>query len=84
MNGGHASLCPPYASCISAAIFASPPEGITAAAAAASLREARILVRRFTLPGLEGALRITVGDRTATDRVLAVITALNGKTLSGT
>jgi histidinol-phosphate aminotransferase len=59
-------------------VFASPPEGVTAAAAAARLREARILVRRFTLPGLEGALRITVGDRTATDRVLAVIAAFNG------
>ena len=59
-------------------VLASPPEGVTAAAAAARLREARILVRRFTLPGLEGALRITVGDRPATDRVLAVISALNG------
>ena len=32
----------------------------------------------FALPGLDGALRITVGDGQATDRVLAVISSLNG------
>jgi histidinol-phosphate aminotransferase len=59
-------------------VFASPPQGITAAAVATRLREARILVRHFTVPGLERFLRITVGDARATDRVLAVISALNG------
>jgi histidinol-phosphate aminotransferase len=65
-------------------VFASPPRGLTAAAVAARLRDARILVRHFALPALDEALRITVGDREATDRVLAVISSLNGKTLSGT
>ncbi|HVC41116.1 MAG TPA: histidinol-phosphate transaminase [Candidatus Saccharimonadales bacterium] len=65
-------------------VFVSPPKGITAEAVAARLRDARILVRRFTLPGLDSALRITVGDREATDRVLAVISSLNGSTASGT
>jgi histidinol-phosphate aminotransferase len=59
-------------------VFASPPAGITAASVAARLREARILVRHFTIPGLDSALRITVGDGPATDRLLAVISALNG------
>jgi histidinol-phosphate aminotransferase len=59
-------------------VFTSPPAGITAAAVAAHLRRERILVRHFTNPGLEGALRITVGDGPATDRLLAVISALNG------
>ncbi len=59
-------------------VFASPPRGITAAAVAERLRDARILVRHFALPGLDGALRITVGDGQATDRVLAVISSLNG------
>jgi histidinol-phosphate aminotransferase len=59
-------------------VFASPPRGITAATVAERLRNARILVRHFALPGLDGALRITVGDGQATDRVLAVISSLNG------
>jgi histidinol-phosphate aminotransferase len=65
-------------------VFASPPRGMTAAGVATRLRDARILVRHFALTGLDGALRITVGDVQATDRVLAVISSLNGKTLSGT
>jgi histidinol-phosphate/aromatic aminotransferase/cobyric acid decarboxylase-like protein len=36
------------------------------------------LVRHFTIAGLEGALRITVGDGPATDRLVAVIASLNG------
>ncbi len=59
-------------------VFASPPPGITAAAVATRLREARILVRHFTVPGLDAFLRITVGDARATDRVLAAVSALNG------
>ena len=59
-------------------VFASPPPGITAAAVATRLREARILVRHFTVPGLDRFLRITVGDARATDRVLAAVSALNG------
>jgi histidinol-phosphate aminotransferase len=59
-------------------VFTSPPTGITAAAAAARLRAERILVRHFTIAGLEGALRITVGDGPATDRLVAVIASLSG------
>jgi histidinol-phosphate aminotransferase len=65
-------------------VFATPPPGITAAAVATRLREERILVRHFTLPGLDAALRITVGDARATDRVLAVLSGLNGEILGGT
>jgi histidinol-phosphate aminotransferase len=59
-------------------VFASPPPGTTAAAIATRLREARILVRHFTAPGLDQFLRITVGDARATDRVLAAVSALDG------
>jgi histidinol-phosphate/aromatic aminotransferase/cobyric acid decarboxylase-like protein len=45
---------------------------------ATRLREARILVRHFTVPGLDEFLRITVGDARATDRVLAAVSALDG------
>ena len=65
-------------------VFASPPPGITAAGAATRLRDERILVRHFSLPGLDGALRITVGDGAATDRLLAAITRLGGPIMSGT
>jgi histidinol-phosphate aminotransferase len=65
-------------------VFASPPAGITAAVVASRLRDERILVRHFTLPGLDGALRITVGDGAATDRVLAAISDLDGPIQSGT
>ena len=65
-------------------VFASPPPGITAAAIATRLRDARILVRHFAVPGLDGALRITVGDAEATDRVLAAISDLDGSILTRT
>jgi histidinol-phosphate aminotransferase len=65
-------------------VFASPPPGITAAAVANRLRDERILVRHFALPGLDGALRITVGDGAATDRLLASISDLDGPIASGT
>jgi histidinol-phosphate aminotransferase len=65
-------------------VFASPPPGITAAAVARRLRDDRILVRHFTRPGLDGALRITVGDGSATDRLLSAISDLGGPILSGT
>jgi histidinol-phosphate aminotransferase len=54
-------------------VFASPPPGLSAGETAARLRDSRILVRHFTVPGLDEALRITVGDTPATDRVLAAI-----------
>jgi histidinol-phosphate aminotransferase len=59
-------------------VFVSPPPGTTAAAVATRLREARILVRHFTSPGLDEFLRITVGDARATDRVLAAVAAIDG------
>jgi histidinol-phosphate aminotransferase len=65
-------------------VFASPPSGITAAAVASRLRDDRILVRHFSAPGLTGALRITVGDGAATDRLLAAISVLDGPIQSDT
>jgi histidinol-phosphate aminotransferase len=60
-------------------VFASPPPGMRASAVAARLRESRILVRHFTIPGLDEALRITVGDGPATDRLLTAITGLTAQ-----
>jgi histidinol-phosphate aminotransferase len=65
-------------------LFVSPPPGVSAAGVATRLREARILVRHFAIPGLENALRITVGDRPATDRLLAVMSGLGSADLGGT
>jgi histidinol-phosphate aminotransferase len=60
-------------------VLASPPPGMSAAWVAARLRESRILVRHFSLPGLDEALRITVGDGPATDRLLAAISGLTAQ-----
>ena len=54
-------------------IFARPPSWTTAAAVAGRLRDQRILVRHFDIPGLDDRLRISVGDRAAVDHVLAAI-----------
>jgi histidinol-phosphate aminotransferase len=44
-------------------LFASPPNGITAADVFAELRERRILVRHWNLPRIDNYLRITVGTK---------------------
>ena len=62
----------------------TPPPGLTAADVAARLRDARILVRHFSLPGREGTLRITVGDGPATDRLLEAMSSLGGAIATGT
>jgi histidinol-phosphate aminotransferase len=59
-------------------VFAVPPAGMSAADAAAKLRDAAILVRHFALPPLDAALRISVADGPSTDRLLAAIDALDG------
>ena len=62
-------------------ILASPPAWTTAAKVADHLRERRILVRHFDVPGLADRLRITIGDGDAVDRVLAAIREIEaGKT----
>jgi histidinol-phosphate aminotransferase len=65
-------------------VFVSPPPGMRAAAVAQRLHDQRILVRHFALAGLDGALRITVGDGPATDQLLAVISTLDGSIVGGT
>jgi histidinol-phosphate aminotransferase len=60
-------------------VFASPPPGTSAAAVAARLRASRILVRHFSRPGVDEALRISVGDGPATDRLLVAISGLTGQ-----
>jgi histidinol-phosphate aminotransferase len=60
-------------------VFASPPPGCSAGTIAARLRESRILVRHFTLPGLDEALRITAGDGPATDQLLAAIAGITAQ-----
>ncbi len=57
-------------------VFARPPRGITASDVAERLRGERILVRHFSSPGLDDRLRISIGDRAATDRLLAAIARL--------
>jgi histidinol-phosphate aminotransferase len=57
-------------------IFALPPSWTTAAKVAGYLRDERILVRHFDVPGLENRVRITVGDRAAVDRVLAAVAGM--------
>ena len=65
-------------------VFTSPPPGVDAADVATRLRVQRILVRHFTAGGLDGALRITIGDAPATERLLTAISRLDGSILSGT
>jgi histidinol-phosphate aminotransferase len=60
-------------------VLASPPQGMSAAGVAERLRDSHILIRHFTTPGLEEALRITVGDAPATDRLLAAISSLTAQ-----
>jgi histidinol-phosphate aminotransferase len=57
-------------------IFALPPSWTTAAAVAEYLRSAKILVRRFDLPGLADRLRITIGDPPAIDHLLAAVSSM--------
>ncbi len=57
-------------------VFAMPPLGVTPADAVRRLRADRILVRTFSIPGLDRGVRITVGDGPATDRVLHAVAAL--------
>ena len=60
-------------------VFAWPPPGLSAGTIAARLRESRILVRHFTVRGLDEALRITVGDTPATDRLLEAIAGITAQ-----
>lgn len=53
-------------------VLARPPQA-DAAAAAAALRERRVLVRTLSTRALADHVRITVGDGTAVDRLLAAI-----------
>ncbi len=59
-------------------VLAVPPSGTAATAVAARLREDRILVRHFPLPGLDSALRITIADTPSTDRLLSALSAMSG------
>jgi histidinol-phosphate aminotransferase len=54
-------------------VFARPPHGVAAADVAERLRGERILVRHFPASGLGDRLRISIGDRAATDRLLGAI-----------
>ncbi len=54
-------------------ILATPFASTTAANVAEHLRKSRILVRHFDAPGLADRLRITIGDGSAIDRLLAAI-----------
>ncbi len=60
-------------------VLVSPPQGMSAAGVAEQLRDSHILIRHFTTPGLDEALRITVGDGPATDRLLAAISGLTAR-----
>ncbi|WP_347332070.1 histidinol-phosphate transaminase [Marinimicrobium locisalis] len=57
-------------------LFAQPPEGVDAAELAEQLREARILVRYFNKPRIEGFLRITIGDDGQMHRLLETLHTL--------
>ena len=57
-------------------VFALPPPWATARSVAGHLRNERILVRHFAVPGLADRLRITVGDRGSSDRILTAIAGM--------
>ena len=57
-------------------VFALPPVGVALADVVQQFRDERILVRTFSLPGLDRGVRITVGDGPATDRVLQAMAGL--------
>ncbi|WP_027330275.1 histidinol-phosphate transaminase [Marinimicrobium agarilyticum] len=57
-------------------LFARPPEGVDAAELAQQLREARILVRYFNKPRIEGFLRITIGNDEEMNRLIETLGAL--------
>ncbi|HVC03352.1 MAG TPA: histidinol-phosphate transaminase [Candidatus Acidoferrales bacterium] len=57
-------------------ILARPPLSTTAVDVGAHLRTERILVRHFDTSGLGDRLRISIGDGTATDRVLAAVASM--------
>jgi histidinol-phosphate aminotransferase len=59
-------------------VLAVPPSGTAATTVAARLRDDRILVRHFPLPGLDSALRITIADTPSTDRLLSALSAMRG------
>ena len=54
-------------------LFVRPPAGAHGAAVADALRERRILVRRYDLDPIAGALRITIGTRDQHDRLLEAL-----------
>ena len=59
-------------------VLAVPPAGTAATAVAARLREQRILVRHFAVPGLDAALRVSIADAPSTDRLLSALSETSG------
>lgn len=59
-------------------VLAMPPAETAATTVAARLRDDRILVRHFGLPGLDAALRISIADTPSTDRLLSALSAASG------
>jgi histidinol-phosphate aminotransferase len=59
-------------------LLATPPVEVHAAELYAALKARGILVRYFDAPRLDDKLRITVGDRSQNDRLLAAFDAIMG------